>query len=432
MKKIVDAPASCSHFRKRLGLKIFYSGDSPTVNTGFGIVAKNILNRLHAKGHEIKGLGVNYYGEPYDHKEVPYDIWPCDKGGVTEIFGHAKLWWLIEKEDPDLLFFLNDPWVISDYLKHKPPQLNPKMVAYFPIDAGPLKPEWGKMLTDKFEAQICYSHFAEHIVTDSNGGKRPKNLHQIYHGVDTKTFFPFNQGEARRLLEIPEESFVIGMVARNQFRKRFDLIINAFSKFAADKPEAKLYLHTALKDIGFDIPDLARQYGINDKLILTADVGPAQGVPTSTLNLIYNTFDINALISTGDGFGLPVAESMATGCPQVVSDHSCLRELALESGGLRVKNAAWIANTSGINTWGGISDVDDIVDKFEFLYRNPEIRKKLSLEAYEYITQPQFDWDNIVTQFEDIFKRIFHIYVKEKEMINNGITPQLEPVGLST
>jgi glycosyltransferase involved in cell wall biosynthesis len=400
------------------------------VNTGFGIVAKNLLTRWHKSGHEIAALGVNHYGEPYNHEELPFDIWPCDKGGVTEIFGHAKLWYLVEKNNPDLLFFINDPWVISDYLRHKPAHINPKMVAYFPIDAGPLKPEWGKMLTDNFEAQVCYSHFAEHIVTEANGGKRPKNLHQIYHGVDTSVFYPVNVYKARQLLGIPEESFVIGMVARNQFRKRFDLLINAFSKFAKDKPEAKLYLHTALRDIGFDINDLARQYNITDKLILTDDVHAAQGVPETTLNLIYNTFDINALISTGDGFGLPVAESMATGCPQVVSDHSCLRELTQGTGGLGVKTAAWIANTSGINTWGAISDIDDIVDKFELLYRNPDLRQKLGKEGYEFITQPQFNWDNIAVKFENIFKKIFHIYIKEEAM-EHGITTQYEPVSLS-
>jgi len=411
-------------------LKIFYSGDSPTVTTGFGIVAKNLLTRWHKMGHELVALGVNHYGDPYDPKEIPFPVYPCDKGGVAEIFGHAKLWYLVEKHNPDLLFFLNDPWVISDYLRHKPAHINPKMVAYFPIDSGPLKPEWGAMLTKEFEAQICYSHFAEQILTDSNGGKRPKNLHQIYHGVDTSTFFPFNQSEARRLLEIPEDSFVIGMVARNQYRKRFDLVINAFSKFAKDKSKTKLYLHTALKDIGFDINDLARQYGINDKLILTADMTPAQGVPNSTLNLIYNTFDINTLISMGDGFGLPVAESMATGCPQIVSDHSCLRELVQGNGGLTVKTAAWIANTNGINTWGGVTDVNDIIEKFNTLYKNPELRVKLAEKGYKFITQPQFNWDVIAKQFDTIFKGIFHIYIKE-EMMKRDIT-ELEPAGLPT
>jgi glycosyltransferase involved in cell wall biosynthesis len=381
-------------------------------------------------GHQIAVLGVNHWGEPYDPRKFPYPIYPCDKGAAPEqIFGHKKLWYLIQENKPDILFFLNDPWVISDYLNHKPDFINPKMVAYYPIDSGPLKPEWGKMLTDHFEAQVCYSHYAEGVIKQANGGKIPDNLHQIYHGVDTKVFFPFNKDKARMMLGIPTDAFVIGMVARNQFRKRFDLVINAFAKFAKDKPEAKLYLHTALKDIGFDIIDLARQHNIGDKLILTEDLGPGKGVEEPELNLIYNSFDVNALISMGDGFGLPVAESMATGCPQVVSDHSCLRELVDGHGGLLVKTQSWIAHTSGINTWGGISDVDDIVEKFEILYKNKDLRVKLGQEGYDYILQDRFRWDNIAQDFNGIFKDIMHIY-RGREELNSGITPFTESISI--
>ena len=268
------------------------------------------------------------------------------------------------------------------------------------------------MLTTQFEAQICYSHFAEHVVTTSFG-KRPPNLYQIYHGVDTGIFKPINQISARQQLSIPLDSFIIGMVARNQFRKRYDILIKAFAKFAANKPEAKLYMHTTLQDIGFDIADLVRQNGLNGperRIILTPDLRPDQGVPEKVLNLIYNSFDINTLISLGDGFGLPVAESMATGCPQVVSGHSCLEELVEGHGGFTVKNAAWIAHTSGINTMGGVSDIDDLVEKWELLYFNRELRVKLAEVGYSYITQPQFQWSTISSRFNSIIKELFHIW----------------------
>ena len=90
-------------------MKILFSGDSPTVNTGFGIVAKNIVGRLHQRGHEIVALGVNYYGEPYDRKEHPYVVYPCDKGSPDQVFGSQKLWQIAQDFQPDVLFFLNDP-----------------------------------------------------------------------------------------------------------------------------------------------------------------------------------------------------------------------------------------------------------------------------------------------------------------------------------
>lgn len=392
-------------------MKILFSGDSPTVTTGFGIVTKNILNRLVAMGHEVTVLGVNHYGEPYDQKEFPYQIYPCDKGSQENIFGIYKLWYLEQKLKPDLIFFLNDPWIIDQFLDARPEKRgNPygKTLAYYPTDGGPLKPKWAQTLTERCDIQVCYSHYAERVIQEANGF-RPKNLRQIYHGVDTSTFFPVDKQVARFRLGLPKDAFMIGMVARNQFRKRFDILMKAFADFAIDKPEAMLYLHTAQKDIGYDINDLSRQLGLKDKLLVTDGMEAAHGVSDTHLNLIYNAFDVNTLISLGDGFGLPVAESMATGCVQVVSDHSCLKELVEGHGGLTVKTAAWILNTSGINTWGGISDEADLTEKLNLLYKNKELRVKQAEQGYNFIMQDKFKWDFAANEFQEIIKQMFHI-----------------------
>ena len=392
-------------------MKILYVGDSPTVDTGFGIVSKNLLSRFYTMGHEITVLGVNHYGDPYDPKIFPYPIFPVDKGSLEQIYGYHKFWHLYTKINPDIVFFLNDPWIINEYLEKKPadhPGISAKTVAYYPTDAGPIKQDWMKMLNG-LDAQVCYSNFAEGVVIKSSGGKRPANLHQIYHGINREEFFPVNQSVARTMLKMDQDEFIVGMVARNQHRKRFDLLMKAFSIFAKNKPKARLYLHTAMEDVGFDIRELIEQMDLVGRVYATKDLRPDRGVPVKDLNIIYNTFDVNALISLGDGFGLPVAESMATGCAQLVSDHSCLRELVDGHGGLTVKTAAWILNPSGINTWGGVSDVDDIVTKLETLYQNRELRIKMAEEAYKFIAQEKFTWDYAANEFNKIFKNLFHL-----------------------
>lgn len=393
-------------------MKIFYVGDSPTVPTGFGQVSKNLLRRFMERGYEVEVMGINSFGEPYDREEFPYNIWPCDKGPIEMLYGYAKMWHIASRVKPDIIFFLNDPWVIERYLDHKPESFadaHVKYIAYYPIDSGPLKPHWAKMLTEKFDAQVCYSNFAERVIIDANEGKRPDNLYQIYHGVDTKTFFPVVQGLARAKLGLPQDDFIVGMVARNQYRKRFDILIKAFAEFTKNKKNVRLYLHTALADVGFDILDIARQFNLDDKLILTEDMRLPEGVPDWQLNLIYNTFDVNVLLSLGDGFGLPVAESMAVGCPQLVSDHSCLKELVDGHGGLTVKTATWLLNVSGINTWGGVPDVDDAIAKLELLYDNRALRVKMAEDAYHFITQDKFNWDHIADQFDEVIRKTAHI-----------------------
>ena len=394
-------------------MKILFVGDSPTVNTGFGVVSKNVLAQLHAKGHQIAVLGVNHHGEPYSREDFPYDIHPCEGGGGSEgVFGMNRLWHILPQVQPDLLFLFNDPWIIRSYLEHRPDNISApylKIIGYYPIDAGPMKSDTARLLSKELDAQVCYSHYAERIITEANDGKRPDNLYQVYHGVDTKIYRPLNQQAVREELGISLDSWVVGMVARNQYRKRFDILMSAFAKFAKDKDDARLYLHTVLSDVGYDINDLIKQFKIGGKVILTQGMdSPAKGVPDTALNLIYNSFDVNALISLGDGFGLPVAESMAVGCPQIVSDHSCLKELVEGHGGITVKNAAWLLHTAGINTWGGVTDEDDLVAKLEWAYSHRDIMRKYGEEGYKFIMKDQFSWNEIGNKFDSIIKNLFH------------------------
>jgi len=394
--------------------RILFCGDSPTVDTGFGIVSKNLLLRLHKMGHEIVVLGINHYGNPYNPKDFPFPIYPVDQGSIERMYGYDKFWPIQEAVKPDLLFFINDPWVVNEYMIRKPEHVvSPKVVVYYPTDAGPIKKPWMDLL-NRVDAQVCYSYYAESVVLESNGGKRPKNLHQIYHGVDTTKFFPVNQHIARASMGIPVDQFVVGMVARNQYRKRFDIFLKGFANFAKDKPKAMAYLHTAKQDVGFDVDELVLQLGLKNRVYTTGDVRPDKGVSSEELNLIYNSFDVNALISLGDGFGLPVAESMATGCPQIVSDHSCLKELVEGHGGFTAKTAAWLMNTTGINTWGGLTDVDDITTKLEILYKNRDLRISMAEQGYAFIKQEKFTWDYAAKSFDKIFKGLFHIINEEK------------------
>ena len=390
-------------------MRILFCGDSPTVTTGFGVVSKNLLSRFKDMGHEVVVLGINHFGNPYDPKEYPYPIYPVDRGSIDLMYGYDKFWGIFDVVKPDIVFFLNDPWVVGDYLARRPDGLRGvKSVVYYPTDAGPIKKNWIDMLNG-FDAQVCYSHYAESVVIQSNGGKRPKNLHQIYHGVDTDMFFPISQGKARQAMGIPQDKFIVGMVARNQYRKRFDILAKAFSEFCKDKPETMLYYHTSKIDVGVDIDEMIAQLGLQGRVYVTGDIRPDKGVSTQELNLIYNTFDVNTLISLGDGFGLPVAESMATGCPQVVSGHSCLKELVEDHGGLTVKTAAWLMNMNGINTWGGLSDVDDLREKLEALYKNKDLRMKMAEQGYAFIRQEKFSWNFNAQEFNNIFKSLLHL-----------------------
>ena len=64
---------------------------------------------------------------------------------------------------------------------------------------------------------------------------------------------------------------IIGTVMRNQRRKLYPDLFEAFKKFL-DKAEDKnyyLYCHTSYPDLGWDIPELLNEHGIGSKVLFT-------------------------------------------------------------------------------------------------------------------------------------------------------------------
>jgi glycosyltransferase involved in cell wall biosynthesis len=61
---------------------------------------------------------------------------------------------------------------------------------------------------------------------------------------------------------------VVGFVGRNQPCKQIPTLIKAVARFAKDKPDAFLYLHTAPVDAGWDLPELI------DRLWAVPEVSP--------------------------------------------------------------------------------------------------------------------------------------------------------------
>jgi alpha-1,3-rhamnosyl/mannosyltransferase len=81
---------------------------------------------------------------------------------------------------------------------------------------------------------------------------------------------------------------------------------------------------------------------------------------------LYAAATLTAYISFYEGFGMPVAESMASGTPVLTSNTASMPEVAAGS-------AAIIDPT----------DIHQISNKMEELLKNPELRKRMSEAGHE-------------------------------------------------
>jgi glycosyltransferase involved in cell wall biosynthesis len=171
------------------------------VKTGFARVMESIVDRLPKKWH-ITSLGINYYGDPYPTR---VKLYPASLGG--DLYGIRRLRGLIEKVKPDKVLILQDSWIVQEYLKVIPEEFLKNVIIYTPVDAGPYQYSW----LEKYPLvkQVCaYTEFGRQIISEANPSIL--NIKVIPHGVDTTTFYPIDQTEARKGLgKIDEDLFVI-------------------------------------------------------------------------------------------------------------------------------------------------------------------------------------------------------------------------------
>ncbi len=262
------------------------------------------MNRLNDR-YAFYQLGINYVSGA--HRE-PWTIIPASDG-VHDRHGIMRIAGIVNTVRPAIVLIVNDVGLVAQYLdaisglEHRP-----AVVAYMPVDSGPLPLDHVRSLA-ALERVVVYNQFAADTLLAASDEVQAEDpsfvlpaMSVIPHGVDTAVFrpvFPITERvraarKAARQVLLPDsdsfaDAFVVLNANRNQPRKRIDITIAGFARFAADKPDARLYLHMGMSDLGWDIRELARRHGIMDQLIVTHDgENPPRSSPEQ-LNRIYNS-----------------------------------------------------------------------------------------------------------------------------------------------
>lgn len=389
------------------------------VPTGFARVLHSLLDRLRDRW-EIHHLAINYDGGGH---ALGWEVYPAASEG--DFWGANRLRGMVEQIRPHLVFLLNDPWVITSYveaLREMPGR--PRLVAYSPVDAGPLEPAMLAPLTG-LDRLILYTEFGRREIESAFAQLRRHapdlplpELGVLPHGVDTGLFRPWpaengTSGRAlarERLLPAPEfrDAFIVLNANRNQPRKRIDVTIKGFAQFARDKPEnVRLYLHMGTEDCGWNVIALARRHGIEDRLILTAEEKILPAVTDDVLNCIYNACDVGINTSLGEGWGLVNLEHAATGAAQVVPRHSACEEIWDRSALLM--EPAMSLTTERILTEGRIVPPEEVARALEALYTDRDLLAEMSAAAYRVATRPDFQWADVAKRWDALFREMLPV-----------------------
>jgi glycosyltransferase involved in cell wall biosynthesis len=281
--------------------------------------------------------------------------------------------------------------------------------------------EWYAGLLDTisdWDAAVCYTEFGAQETINA-GFQKPVTV--IPHGLTQNQFFPIDKKEARKKLGLNEDDFIVFNGNRNQFRKRIDITSSAFAKFAVGRPDTKLYLHMGMKDMGWDVMplfkrEMARQgLDANNRIIMTTPQGGAPAVPFELLNVIYNTADVGVNTCKGEGWGLVNFEHAACKVAQIVPDHTSCKEIFDGTGEL-IRSLHWDVDTN-LGRIMPCPDDNHLAEILGTYYENRELLAQVGQACFDRVTDIQFDWETVASQFDEVFQEVLKVEEKAKPKI---------------
>jgi len=363
--------------------RILFCSEATFLNTGYATYTREILSYLYSTGkYEIAEMAS--YGTRYDPRatNIPwkyYGVIPdekCSQQEQQQYANHttAQFGELIFEEVcldfmPDIVCDIRDFWML-DYQERSPFRPFYKWCIMPTVDAYPQARQWIATYQSA-DACLTYSEWAGEVLKKQSGNKinyigtASPSAHPAYQPTQ-------NKKKLRSSFGIDPDCFIVGTVMRNQRRKLYPDLFEAF-KILLSKVENPdkyfLYCHTSYPDLGWDIPELLQQYQLSSKVYFTYICGQTNrpfpslfkgaiaqsaytgkfgatlsnvknGAEYEDLAKIINLFDLYVQYANCEGFGLPQVEAAACGIPVMSTDYSAMESVVRNLKGIPVKPKA--------------------------------------------------------------------------------------------
>lgn len=177
----------------------------------------------------------------------------------------------------------------------------------------PFQQAIAKWVSKRAHALICISNAVKKYMGETAGLNKSK-LNLVYYAVDVERFS--NAKAAKDLAD--SNIFTIGTIARLVPQKSLHTLIEAFAKFKNERPLSRLVIVGA-GPLEQELRGISKSFNVERDIVWT---GKRSDVPS-----VLKTFNIFALTSIYEGFGLVLLEAMAAQVPVVASNVSAIPEV---------------------------------------------------------------------------------------------------------
>lgn len=347
-------------------MKLLWVSNAAFTRTGYGTGTRQMTQGMLRGGlHEPVVLA--YWGL----QGATLDI-----EGVTHVSPRAETWandCMVEYHEilgTKAIIIHRDIWVNDPSIGMRAP-----VAAWFPIDAAPVDEKIANVAKNT-RWLATMSEWGQEMLREA-GFK----AHYLPHGVNTNVFRYSRDKAARELHGIPDDAFLVTMVAANKGvppRKGWPEAFQAVAELQRRHPDVWMYCHTnpTESEGGPNLWKLAAQCGMNTEQVRL--LNPAHwflGLDDTDVAKFYAMSDVLLNPAYGEGFGIPILEAQAVGTPVVVGSNSAQTEIIFNGIGVS-GDQMWIPYT-----WWNVPRVDGIVDALEHYYRYGDSNTQTELNA---------------------------------------------------
>jgi D-inositol-3-phosphate glycosyltransferase len=396
----------------------------PIVAVSFHVPGTGLTRIMHCIARSLSHrFDFHYVGLGYSGNTIRdgVTIYPSNsKGG--DVLGAFQAKELVIATGAPLIFLLHDVWNFAHYSLVLDELLSrTACVGYVPLDgrfadvavAAPLACLTKLVAYCDFARDEYRRAFIE-LEARHESFRRP-TLETIPHGVDVDRFAPTREllsesfatagraGAKAKVfpdIEFLRDAFIVLNASRPAKRKRIDLTLRGFARFARDKPKnVILCLHHAIRgDAEREATsELAAELGITERLRVNP-LNPGGGpLSDEDLNLLYNACDVGLNTSMGEGWGLVSFEHAATGAAQVVPSHSACAELWRGCAELVPTVERSVPPFSTLEMEA--VSAEGVADALERLYVDRARLREISAAGYRNAHRPEYRWDAIAERW---------------------------------
>lgn len=388
---------------------LLFIGENPFVETGMGIVAKQMLVALtdeftsvivYAWNHDVQSLEKSSWIIVPALADNPYkghDLSKEDYEQLEKLVVSYKVTHIVAQGDA--LYFVG----LYRLRERMFLQYGRKVVVveYLNID--------GEDVPDTYMGH----EFVDKVIVSSQFAKKElqkvlalKDIDVVYHGVDLDLFKPVNMPAA------DNRPVVFGSVGVGGIRKNLEALVILVKDLKQEKKNIVMQILTTRTG---KIAEYVWREEVQDYVKLFY-----QPISRKELASFYSSLDVYVQPTFGEGFGLPVLEAMACGIPVIAANNSSMPELVSKDRGMLVdcNSTVLMPNVRLVHKVISREELKRVSEEMIRLVKKG--RTKLMRENCRKFAQ-QFSWETFRGYIKDAV-----LGAKYKEFAYAGVEPALQ------